>query len=235
MGSSLLKRAREHADLSVSDITRLTRLSPRIVSAIEDEQYERLPAGIYARTAVRAYAAAVGLDAAAVLTDLRPRLPEAPLDLLALAELRAPERHRPSTPLGPRPSTPLGALWPYRFTLAAAVDAALLLSLAGAIVFVCAAACRLEPSALLRTAPTSMLFLCSTPVVLYFWLLGATDVRTAGPWLLDVEILPRSQGPLSLGRWLSRGLLYVVREVKLAVGDSLVETKSSQSQTRVAG
>jgi hypothetical protein len=63
-----------------------------------------------------------------------------------------------------------------------------------------------------------MAILCAAPIVLYFWLLGATDVRTAGPWLLDLEILPRFNGPLSFEEWWRRGFLYLARELKLASG-----------------
>ena len=74
------------------------------------------------------------------------------------------------------------------------------------------------PSTLVSTAPGSMAILCSTPIVCYFWLLGATDVRTAGPWLLDLEILPRFAGPLSFEEWWRRGFLYVAQELRLASG-----------------
>jgi hypothetical protein len=202
MSSSMLRRAREQAAISAADLERLTRLSPRIISAIDEERYESLPAGIYARTAVRAYAQAVGLDPAEVLEALQPLLPETPLDLAALAELRAqPRRHELS-----------------RYILAATADAALLLLIAVTILRVCGAACHLTPLELLKDAPASMGILCGTPVVLYFWLLGATDVRTAGPWLLDLEILPRVTGPLSLQVWLRRGFLYVARELAFAFG-----------------
>jgi transcriptional regulator with XRE-family HTH domain len=196
-----LQRVRERAGLSRADISRVTGLSPRTIALIDEERYEELPAGIYARSSVRAYAQALGLDPAPVIEALQPRLRETPLDLSAIAELRAP-RQRASRA---------------RYVLAAAIDAALLLSIASAIVCVCSAVCAWPPYTLLRTAPAAMAILCSTPITLYFWLLGATGVSTLGPWLLDLEILPASTGPLSLDTWFQRGLLYPVREVKLAV------------------
>ncbi len=208
MSSSMLRRAREEAAISAADVERLTRLSPRVISAIDEERYGSLPAGIYARTAVRAYAQAVGLDPAEVLAALQPLLPETPLDLAALAELRAqPRRHRSS-----------------RYILAATADAALLLLIVVTILRVCAAACHLTSSDLLRNAPASMAILCAMPIALYFWLLGATDVRTAGPWLLDLKILPPMKGPLSLHAWLRRGFLYMTRELALALGAAIEVT-----------
>jgi transcriptional regulator with XRE-family HTH domain len=202
MSAPNLKRAREEAGLSVADVTRRTRLSPRIVAAIEAERYDLLPAGIYARTSVRAYALAVGVDGDHALMELRSRLPETPLDLAELAELRAPTR---------QPGL-------YHYAAAATIDAAVLLSIDAVTACVCAAACSLPPSTLLATAPGSMAILCATPIVLYFWLLGATGVRTAGPWLLDLDILPRYDGPLSFDEWWRRGFLYMMRELALASG-----------------
>jgi hypothetical protein len=208
MSSSTLKHARERTALTAADVARLTRLSPRIIAAIDEERYDLIPAGLYARAAVSAYAQAVGLNPAEVVAALQPLLPQTPLDLAALAQLRALQR---------RPTAS-------RYILAATADAALLLAIAATTVGVCAEACGLAPLALLRSAPASMIILCATPVVLYFWLLGATDVRTVGPWLLDVEILPRAEGPLSLHVWLRRGLLYVTRELAFAFGAGIKAT-----------
>jgi len=194
-----LRGVRERAGVSAADIARLTGLSPRTIAAIDEERYDELPAGIYARSSVRAYARALGLNPAPVLEALQPQLPAARLDLLALAELRAPK---------PRAAG---------YVLAAGIDALVLLAIVVAILRVCSAFCALPPFELLRTAPAAMAIVCATPIPLYFWLLGATGVSTLGPWLLDVEILPAFEGPLSFEAWLHRGVLYPAREFKLAV------------------
>jgi len=194
-----LTRARDALGLTSSDVASVTRLSSRVIAALEEGRFDDLPAGIYARTAVQAYARAVGLDPAMVLAELVPLLPGAPVDLLVVAELRM-SRARQKT---------------RRYSLAGIIDAAVLLTIAGAILVICAATCGVSPFHLLEAAPAPILLLCSTPVVLYFWLLGATDVRTAGPWLLDLEILPPVRGPLSLNELWHRGAAYVRREVEL--------------------
>jgi helix-turn-helix protein len=191
------KAAREHAGLGAEDIARATRLSPRIVSAIEEERYDLLPAGIYARTAVRAYATAAGLDAEAALAHVQAQLPEAPLDLLAIAELRTSTERR------------TGRL---RFALAAIVDAAVVLSMVAAVILVCSLVCHLMPTTLLKVGAAPIGVVSLVPVVLYFFLLGATNVRTVGPWLMDLDILPPPEGPLSLQVWAQRGVTYVLRE-----------------------
>jgi hypothetical protein len=102
-----------------------------------------------------------------------------------------------------------------RYGLAGIIDAAILIAIAGAILVICAAVCGVSAFQLLLAAPAPMMLLCSTPVVLYFWLLGATGVRTAGPWLLDLEILPPVRGPLSLNELWHRGAAYLRRELEL--------------------
>jgi hypothetical protein len=198
--ASHLKGIRERAGLSAGDIARLTNLPRHTVCAIDEERYDALPAGIYARASVRAYARALGLDTKLALEAVRHQLPDAPLDFLALAELRTPKRCAG-----------------YRgYALAAVIDATVLLSLLALIVGVCSAFCALTPFGLLSSHPVPLAVLCTTPVALYFWLLGAAGVPTVGPWLLDLEILPACAGPLTLDAWLQRGLLYVGRECKLA-------------------
>ncbi len=202
MESLSFRTARQNAGLTVDDVVRRTGLSPRVVSAIDEGRYDLLPSGLYARTAVRQFAVAIGLDAAAALAAVQAALPQAPLDLVAIADLRRHERQR----------SPGG-----RYLLAAAVDAAVVLLMAAAITLVCCVVCQMMPAALLKSAPAPIGIVCTTPVILYFWILGATDVRTVGPWLFDLEILPRSDGPLSLKSWLRRGLSYVLREVRFAL------------------
>jgi transcriptional regulator with XRE-family HTH domain len=161
--TTTLKMARQARGLTSADITRETRLPPRTIAAIEEGRFEDMAAGLYARTSVRAYAGAVGLDPSKVLAELRPLLPDAPLDLLALADARKSQSSNSTR----------------RHLLAGAIDAIVLLAINGAIVLVCAAACGTQPFHLLGAAPGSMSLLCVTTVGLYFWLLGATDVRTA--------------------------------------------------------
>ena len=199
MGALTLIRARDALGLTSSDVASVTRLSSRVIAALEEDRFEALPAGIYARTAVQAYARAVGLDPAAILAEFEPLLPGAPVDLLVVADLRMSRARRKTR----------------RYGLAGIIDAAVLLTIAGAILVICAEACDVSALHLLLAAPAPMLLLCSTPVVLYFWLLGGTDVRTAGPWLLDLEILPPVHGPLSLNELWHRGAAYVRRELEL--------------------
>lgn len=58
-----LKHQRERRGLSVDEVAGLTKISPTLVSALEEGQAERLPARVFMLNYVRSYAVVVGLPA----------------------------------------------------------------------------------------------------------------------------------------------------------------------------
>src|SRR5579862_8125779 len=56
------KKARESKGISLDRIAAETRISTRFLLAIENEEFNLLPGGIFNRGFVRTYAAKVGLD-----------------------------------------------------------------------------------------------------------------------------------------------------------------------------
>lgn len=66
----LLKREREMRGVSLSEIAAKTRIGVRFLDAIEKDQWDKLPAGVFPRAFVREYARELGLDEKKVLTDL---------------------------------------------------------------------------------------------------------------------------------------------------------------------
>src|SRR5688572_2266410 len=56
------KQARELLGVSLKEIATETRISIRFLEAIESEEFQRLPGGIFNRGFIRAYAVRVGLD-----------------------------------------------------------------------------------------------------------------------------------------------------------------------------
>jgi transcriptional regulator with XRE-family HTH domain len=100
-----LRESREENGLSLEELCRRTGIRPKTLELIDSGEFAELPAGLYCRSAIRAYASAVGLDADEVLEALRPYLPvpEDPLDGLARrhgharkAEQKLPELLLPS-------------------------------------------------------------------------------------------------------------------------------------------
>jgi cytoskeletal protein RodZ len=57
-----LKREREMRGVSLDEISAATRIAPRFLQAIENEQWDRLPGGVFNRGFVRAVAHYLGLD-----------------------------------------------------------------------------------------------------------------------------------------------------------------------------
>lgn len=64
---SLLVRAREARGLTLEDAERDTRISRRYLAALESEQFEDIPAPVYARGFLRSYSQYLGLDPAEAL------------------------------------------------------------------------------------------------------------------------------------------------------------------------
>jgi cytoskeletal protein RodZ len=75
---SRLRQARQRRELSLRDIANATKISIRALTAIEKNEFGRLPGGVFRRAYVRAFAAEVGLDADELVREYRSRFePEA--------------------------------------------------------------------------------------------------------------------------------------------------------------
>ena len=74
----LLREVRRERALSLGEVERDTRINRDYLQALEDERYELLPAPVYTRGFVRAYARHLGLDAEAVIALLPADLPRPP-------------------------------------------------------------------------------------------------------------------------------------------------------------
>ena len=62
-----LKREREMRGVSLQEISTATRISTRFLDALETEQWDRLPGGVFNRGFVRAVAHFLGLDEESLL------------------------------------------------------------------------------------------------------------------------------------------------------------------------
>ena len=68
-----LKRERELREIFLREISEATKISIRILEAIEHDNYKILPGGIFNRNFLRAYAQFVGLDAESVVKQVSSR------------------------------------------------------------------------------------------------------------------------------------------------------------------
>jgi len=89
-----LKRERELREVSLEEITSATRIGPRFLDALENEDWEKLPGGVFNRGFVRSIARYLGLDEEALLAEY---------DLARNTQLQAPpERPVERIPTPPR-------------------------------------------------------------------------------------------------------------------------------------
>jgi cytoskeleton protein RodZ len=64
-----LKRERELREVTLEEITSATRIGPRFLEALENEDWEKLPGGVFNRGFVRSVARYLGLDEEALLGE----------------------------------------------------------------------------------------------------------------------------------------------------------------------
>jgi transcriptional regulator with XRE-family HTH domain len=212
-----LRLAREKKGWTIEELARRTGIRPRTIELIDRGQLAELPAGLYGRSSIRGYAAAVGLDAGEILDAVRPLLASAedPLDGLARrcghsrkAEPRV-EEAPPAAPdpaevtiafeAGPLPEDEATAspafpaaprLW--RPLAASVIDGTILASLGFTLVWLTAVACATTVPAVLRSGGAGIAVVFALIVALYFVLFGGVGDATPGVRAMRLE--PQAPG-----------------------------------------
>ncbi len=174
-----LRSARISLGQSIGPMAKLSGQRVEWLQAIEAGRFSELPRGIYARSAVRAYAAALHLDADEILRSIEPMLPavEDPigamrrLNGISAAPLARDAVERPS-------STPPD----WRLLVSAIIDAAAMT--AGLLVLVtCLVATGLPMAALDRGAAGPLFVVMMLLAGLYFIVLGGIAGHTLGEYV----------------------------------------------------
>jgi cytoskeletal protein RodZ len=88
----LLKREREMREVSLNEVTVATRIAPKFLEALENQDWEKLPGGFFNRGFVRAIARYLGLDEEHLLAEYDLARGE------EQADSPAPENRIPSPP-----------------------------------------------------------------------------------------------------------------------------------------
>lgn len=73
-----LKREREMRSVSLEEVSAATRISVRFLEALEDEQWERLPGGVFNRGFIRSVARFLGLDEEGLIAEYAMETRERP-------------------------------------------------------------------------------------------------------------------------------------------------------------
>jgi hypothetical protein len=71
-----LRKQREQRGIELDAISKTTKISTRMLRALEDEHFDQLPGGVFNKGFVRAYARQVGLDAEEAISDYLAALRE---------------------------------------------------------------------------------------------------------------------------------------------------------------
>ena len=109
------RKAREKKELSLDDVSNVTKISSRMLRAIEEEHFDDLPGGVFNKGFIRAYAKHLGLDSEEAVTDYLASLRQAQIDAQEVWDAQ------PSTPAR---SGGNGKVRPQHATKAAAKPAA---------------------------------------------------------------------------------------------------------------
>jgi transcriptional regulator with XRE-family HTH domain len=78
-----LRRAREQAGYSLADLAARTRIPVKFLHDIEENDFSKLPSGIFARSFIRTFAAEVGVDALEAVADYRAMTEPPPIEAAA--------------------------------------------------------------------------------------------------------------------------------------------------------
>lgn len=105
------RKAREKKELSLDDVSNVTKISARMLRAIEEEHFDDLPGGVFNKGFIRAYAKHLGLDAEEAVTDYLESLRQAQVEAHEVwdPQPQKPTRlagngGKPRTPATPRPA-----------------------------------------------------------------------------------------------------------------------------------
>jgi cytoskeleton protein RodZ len=91
-----LKREREMRGISLDEISSATRIAVRFLEAMENEQWDQLPGGVFNRGFVRAVAHHLGLSEEALIAEYTVATGDQPTG--SSAPIRTPATQDPSTP-----------------------------------------------------------------------------------------------------------------------------------------
>jgi cytoskeleton protein RodZ len=96
---TILREARKRRKVDLSEVESATRIRTRYLSAIESEDWEVLPGGVYTRGFIRTYASFLGLDGERLALEYRRSVEGVSGDRSSAAGQASPAGATPSDPL----------------------------------------------------------------------------------------------------------------------------------------
>jgi cytoskeleton protein RodZ len=103
------RQARESKELSLDDISNVTKISARMLQAIEEENFDQLPGGVFNKGFIRAYAKHLGLNSDDAVNEYLVCLRQAQIDSHAgwdsgLRPDPRPTKAKPAVTAPPKPA-----------------------------------------------------------------------------------------------------------------------------------
>ncbi len=182
-----LHQARLNCKLELSELAARTAISPSVLVKIDQGRFAELPAGIYARSYVRSFAAEVGVDPALAVQGLDHVLPVATDPFPVLREITTPATRHWSL-----------ARWGLERWAAVATDAVILLFLDAMLIAVVALCSGIAATVMLSEAAPALAAILAVPVVAYFVFFAGIGGRTPGATLWRVPAPPSTRLTLNL-------------------------------------
>ena len=100
------RKAREKKELSLDDVSNVTKIGSRMLQAIEEEHFDLLPGGVFNKGFIRAYAKHLGLNDEEAITDYLACLRQVQIDAHEVWQPERPAQPRPAAPQKPRTAEP---------------------------------------------------------------------------------------------------------------------------------
>jgi hypothetical protein len=200
---TFLHAARMSSGLSLDEIARRTRLSPRVVRALDQGRFDDLPGGLYARAYVRAFANAVAADGRVVEHELVPLLPgvEDPVSAIQAIANQAEARRRARQSAG-------------ALCLAAFIDGVVLFGIGAVLLAAVAVLSGISSGDLLSRGGGGIAALGVVAAASYFILFAGVDGRTPGRALCGLPRLT-NEAPLGARQIVDRASRIFVEELSL--------------------
>src|ERR1039457_3513939 len=92
------RKAREKKELSLDDVSNVTKIGARMLQAIEEEHFDQLPGGVFNKGFIRAYSKHLGLNEREAVTDYLACLRQAQIDAHEVWEPERPPQAPPAVP-----------------------------------------------------------------------------------------------------------------------------------------
>lgn len=100
------REAREKKELSLDDVSNVTKISSRMLQAIEEEHFDQLPGGVFNKGFIRAYAKHLGLNGDDAVSDYLLCLRQAQIDSHVGWDAEPQNGRRVAAPVAEKKKTP---------------------------------------------------------------------------------------------------------------------------------